>query len=149
MANLKTVNVIPATNGEDSWYKMQKNFYTFNTQSRTPLYIDMKTNLTYNQSGIWMIEAVGYNYGTSAVVRSAWSFSISSGIESLSLNDMASGITAKTAYISSDNYVVLKVNATDMYFLGFVLNAYTFFPDWSKSIQITAAAQSATSGRYY
>ena len=142
-----------------SWYFQQKYIYTFNTTSGSPLYIHLKTNLigatTYN---MWMFEAVGYNYGLSAPIRSSWAFHISTAgapytngfLYNIGLVNQYGGLTAHGVYIASDGYIVLRAYAASNYYNGFTINAYATRSDVTQSnVSIIASIQTTDGGNYY
>ena len=52
----------------NGWSLQQRNFYWFNTGSGSPSYIHMKLNLGAGVDTMYMIEAVGYNYGNGTAI---------------------------------------------------------------------------------
>ena len=136
--------------GGTPWYLQQKYIYHFNTGSGSPLYIHMKLSIQETYP-MWLIEAVGYNYGLGASVRCAWGFHKSgAGLYSIGLQNAYGGLNADGIYLSSDGYPVIRAYAGSQYYQGFILNAYSTRGDAASSnISVIAASQNSTSGNYY
>lgn len=156
MANLQGPLRISPIN---TWYFQQKYFYRFATTASTPLYIHMKTNLIgASSANMWMIEAVGYNYGRATNTRCSWSFHISTYgapytngyLYNIGLYNQYSGMDAHGVYIASDGYICIRAYASSQYYNGFYLNAYATRSDVTQTnISIIAAVQTTDSGQYY
>jgi hypothetical protein len=146
MANLvDPTNVRTSGNG---WYS-KYNIYLFYTYSATPNYVHFKTNVSANTEKIFMIEAIGYNYGGASAIRAAWGVYTTGGggTTPKGLQTIA-GLTADGVYTSSDGYACIRAYAGSLYFAGWILNAHVH-PSYSVNITITAASQNSTSGNYY
>jgi hypothetical protein len=144
------INISYFNIGASYWYRQQKNFYQFMTTTSSPSYIHIKTNI--NQSyPMWMIEAVGYNYGNGAPVRCAWGFNKSgASLASVALSNGYTGMNADGVYISTDGYVVLRAYAGGHYYNGFCLNGYSVREDAASTIvTVLAVSQNTTTGNYY
>lgn len=130
----------------------QKAFYWFNTGAGSPLYIHMKTNISFTNI-MYCIEAEGYNYALTAPVLCSWtgySYQPDLNIYGYSVNNWYSGMSADASYRSSDNFIVLRAFAESHYYNGFVLNSYMANPNGNAfRVAITAAVQTSTSGNYY
>lgn len=154
MATLKGLNVYP-TGANAHW--QQRNFFSFRTTSGASSYVHMKTNIPENSYEMWMIEAVGYAYGSSGrPIRNAWVFYCyppAGGTSYIGLHQASTGQgtydggTADGAYDSSDGFVTLRYSG-GMYYTGFILNAYPTRYGQRK-VQITEYAQNSTSGAHY
>lgn len=142
-----------------SWYFQQKYFYHFYTTAADPQYIHIKTNLigatSYN---MWMIEAIGYNFGKALPIRCSWSFHISTAgapytngfLYNIGLVNQYGGMNAHGVYIASDGYIVLRGYASTNYYTGFILNAYATRSDVTQSnISVISSIQTSNSGNYY
>lgn len=131
---------------------IQRAFYRFRTESGSPLYIHMKTNI--NMTNImWYIEAEGYNYGTALPVLCSWvgyAYEASNDVISTAVTNYYTGMNADGIYKSSDGYAVLRAYAVSHYYNGFVLNSYMANPNGNAyRVSISAAIQTSTSGNYY
>jgi hypothetical protein len=148
MANLTApINIYK----NSSWYLQQRNIYWFNTTSGSPLYIHFKTNLYNNIDTLYMIEAVGYNYGNANPVRCAWGFQWSYGVvRNVGLQKEYNGLDPHGVYASSDGYLCFRGYSNTHYYNGFILNAYATRTDQTHyQVSITAVNQNSTSGNYY
>lgn len=142
-----------------SWYYQQRNIFNFNTTATTPLYIHMKTNIIgANGGNMWMIEAIGYNFGNAAPVRCSWGFHISTYgapytngyLYNIGLRNQYTGMNAHGVYIASDGYIVIRAYAATQYYNGFTLNAYSTRSDVTQTnISIISSIQTSDSGNYY
>ena len=144
---LGPINIYP----NSSWHLQQRNFYWFNTTSGSPSYIHFKTNLGGGIDTMYMIEAIGYNYGAASPVRCAWGFQWSYGVaRNIGLQNQYSGMNADGVYASSDGYLCIRAYAGGHYYNGFILNAYATRTDTTHyQVSITASSQNSTSGNYY
>ena len=139
----------------NGWSLQQRNFYWFNTGSGSPSYIHMKLNLGAGVDTMYMIEAVGYNYGNGTAIRCAWGFQWSFGAApgytyNVGLQNIYGGMTANGVYKSSDGYCVLRAYANTHYYNGFMLNAYATRTDTTHyQLSVTAVVQTDNSGNYY
>ena len=100
---------------------------------------------------MYMIEAVGYNYGAASPVRCAWGFYYYlGGVSHVGLQNEYSGMSADGVYTSSDGYLCFRAYAGTHYYNGFILNAYATRTDTTHyAVSITAVNQNSTSGNYY
>jgi len=141
-------------------YFTQRAFYTFNTTVSSPTYIHMKTNIGgLSNYAMYMIEAVGYNYGVGAAIRCAWGFYLYSPaatyatgtLNSVGLKNQFGGMSADGVYMSSDYFVTIRAAVSSNYFNGFTLNGYSVRTDTgaAQNISIQAAVQTSNSGNYY
>lgn len=115
-------------------------------------YYHFKTNIGKNTNRMFMIEAVGYAYGSGSAIRCAWSgypYSGSGTIINTQLRKLYPGLTPDGVYYSSDNYVVLRASASS-YFSGWILNSYTPSPaGYAFQVRIQESVQTSESGAYY
>ena len=134
-----------------SFYLQQRNFYNFFTGSGSPSYLHFKTNLGNNIDTLYMIEAVGYNYGNAYAIRCAWGFQWSYGVvRNVGLQNGYSGMNADGVYASSDGYLCIRAWAGGHYYNGFMLNAYATRTDQTHyQVSIISSSQNSTSGNYY
>ena len=131
---------------------MQQAFSGFSTTSGSPSYIHLKTDIPKSSNIMFYIEAEGYNYGTALPVLCSWTgYPFGDGnLYNVSLTNFYTGMTADGAYLSSDNYVVLRAYAASHYFNGFVLNSVMANPNGNNvRVSILASSQNSTSGNYY
>lgn len=134
-----------------SWYLQQRSIYNFNTTGGSPSYIHFKTNIWYDEDAMYMIEAVGYNYGAASPIRCAWGFYMYGGsLYQSGVANIYGGMNADGMYVSSDNRICIRAYAGGHYYSGFTLNAYACRLDTTHhQVQILAASQNSTSGNYY
>ena len=115
-------------------------------------YYHFKTNIPYQSSVMFMIEAIGYNYGSSQNIRSSWcgyTYSAGTVIYSIGLHNAYPGLSAHGMYYSSDGYVVIRANG-ESYFTGWAFNAYTTNPTMAGfQIRILATAQNTNAGVHF
>lgn len=148
MATLTTpTNVRTAGSG---WYS-QYQLYNFYTTSGSPQYVHFKTNVSTSTEKIFMLEAIGYNYGLGLAIRCSWGVyttggggATAKGLQTFS----STGLVADGVYASSDGYACIRAYGSSLYFAGWVLNGHVH-PSWSVTISITDVNQNATSGNYY
>jgi hypothetical protein len=134
-----------------SWYLQQRKFYNFFTGSGSPNYLHFKTNLYNNIDTMYLIEAVGYNYGNAYAIRCGWGFQWSYGVaRNIGLQNGYPGMSADGVYASSDGYLCIRAYSGSHYYNGFMLNAYATRTDQTHyAVTITASSQNSTSGNYY
>ena len=138
----------------NDWSLQQRNFYNFFTGSGSPSYLHFKTNLGAGIDTMYMIEAVGFNYGNGTAIRCAWGFQWSYGppgyLANVGLQNIYGGMSANGVYKSSDGYCVIRAYANSHYYNGFMLNAYATRTDTTHyKLSITAGVQTDNSGNYY
>jgi hypothetical protein len=137
-----------------TWALQQRNFYNFFTGSGSPSYIHMKLNLGAGVDTMYMIEAVGFNYGNGTPIRCAWGFQWSYGAPAyanyIGLQNIYGGMSAHGVYKSSDGYCVIRAYAGSHYYNGFMLNAYATRTDTTHyQLSVIAAVQTDNAGNYY
>jgi hypothetical protein len=137
-----------------TWSLQQRNFYNFFTGSGSPSYIHMKLNLGPSIDTMYMIEAVGFNYGNGTMIRCAWGFQWSYGpagyIANVGLQNIYGGMSAHGVYKSTDGYCVIRAYANSHYYNGFMLNGYATRTDTTHyQLSVTAAVQTDNAGNYY
>ena len=138
----------------NSWSLQQRNFYNFFTGSGSPSYIHMKLNLGPGIDTMYMIEAVGFNYGNGTAIRCAWGFQWSYGpagyIANVGLQNIYGGMSAHGVYKSSDGYCVIRAYANSHYYNGFMLNGYATRTDTTHfQLSVISAVQTDNAGNYY
>jgi hypothetical protein len=126
----------------------------------------MLTNIPYNNTAFYMIEAVGYNYGLALDIYCTWGFRpsvINSNIKYASesrTNGLLPGSTTLQGIYNSSSgtgYVVVYAYADSFYYIGFALNVFAATNEASidderaqiPDVQITASSLNQTSGAYY
>ena len=146
MATFTTpTNVRTAGSG---WYA-QYQLYNFYTGSDSPYYVHFKTNVSASTEKIFMLEAIGYNYSTYVPIRCSWGiYTTGSGSVTSKGMQSISGLTADGIYKSSDGYACIRAYSSGLYYAGWVLNGHVN-PNYSVTLDITAASQNSTSGNYY
>jgi hypothetical protein len=137
-----------------TWSLQQRNFYNFFTGSGSPLYIHMKLNLGPSIDTMYVIEAIGFNYGNGTAIRCAWGFQWSYGpagyIANVGLQNIYGGMSAHGVYKSTDGYCVIRAYANSHYYNGFMLNGYATRTDTTHyQLSVTAAVQTDNAGNYY
>jgi hypothetical protein len=125
----------------------QLGVYSFATTDGSLAYLHMKTNVPVSRNAMWMIEFVGYGYGSSSNIRSGIVFHTSvNTIYAVGAQNIYPGLTPQAVYTSSDGYAVIRVNAA-FYFAGFVVNAYSTAPySPNEPFSFLAVAQNNNSG---
>jgi len=113
-------------------------------------YFHYKTNIATNTYIMGMVEAIGYAYGADKPIRAAWVFyAYTTYIANPGTATLYSGLTAHGVYLSSDNYVCLRANASS-YFSGWSFNSYCLNPTGAGTqISFQAVSQNSNSGNYY
>jgi hypothetical protein len=125
----------------------QLGVYCFTTTDGSLSYFHLKTNVPVSRNTMWLVEFVGYGYGSAQNIRSGIVFHTSgSVIYHVGSQNIYPGLTPQAVYTSSDGYAVIRVNA-GFYFTGFVVNAYSTAPYTpNQPFQILAASQNNNSG---
>lgn len=132
----------------NNWFT-QLGVYSFATTDGSLSYLHLKTNVPVSRNTMWMIEFVGYSYGSAENTRAAICFHTSGGTiynvgQRRFYYDM--GLIAQAVYKSADNYAVIRLNAA-FYYSGFVVNAYSTAPYApNEPFTITAVSQNNNSG---
>ena len=127
----------------------QLGVYSFTTGDASKSYLHLKTNVpvTGGRNTMWLIEFVGYAYGSAQNIRAGIVFHTSVGtLYHIGTQNIYPGLTPETVYISSDGYAVIRVTAL-FYYTGFVINAYSTAPYTpNEPFRILAASQNTNSG---
>jgi hypothetical protein len=125
----------------------QQNVYNFATTNGDNSYLHLKTNVPVARNTMWMVEFVGYAYGSAQNIRAAIAFHTSGGLlYRVGAQTIYPGLTPQTVYTSTDGYAVIRTVAT-MYYTGFVINAYSTAPYApNEPFAILAVAQNSNSG---
>lgn len=116
-------------------------------------FLDIKTSIPQQSYIMPMIELVGYNYIQAQAIRVAfviytYSYLISNS-ETSSYSGFG-GVSPYSVYISSDGYVCLKVQSSNLYYVGFSMDAYSVAGNGAQvEIGILAAAVTTSSGNVY
>lgn len=120
--------------------RVQRDFITWNTAAigAQPVYI--KTNIADGSNVMYRIAVEGYAYGSAQAIDSVavgFAYSGSPGtIANHSTNNYASGATI-SQYISSDGFVVIKLQFNNTFFAGFSASAWFTNPA-GEGFQISA-----------
>jgi hypothetical protein len=143
MAKLSTTNISSGI--------QQHGIFQFSNGASSGNYVHMETTITQPSSNIMMmIEAVGYNYGTSLPVRCAWYFYSYAYALGGGNNGTYTGLSADGIYYTSAGYVAIRAYTSSPYYLGFTLNAYPAAGNGGGTIiGIRRVSQNSTSGAYY
>jgi hypothetical protein len=110
--------------------KVRRDFFTFATSSSTPTTIHLKTNVKIQTNTMYRFLVEGYNYGNGAAVNSdavGYTYAGWSCIGQNSVNNYAPGVTL-SQYCSADGYVVLRLQSSSAYFLGFSVSGWFVNP---------------------
>ena len=147
MANLQSGTGIYPENG--GYLEQLGIFSAANLSNSAGSYYHMKTNISHQTYVMIMIEAVGYNYGTSLPIRCAWNFYTYDYFFGAVQNSSYNGASAHSHYVSSDNKVVIVLYASSLYYCGFTLNVYnTAGAGYGTPVSIISAVQTSTSTYY-
>jgi hypothetical protein len=145
----------PTTIHDAGYNRAQLNICQYQNQGdQTAKYIHMKTNILRYSSVMYMIEAIGYNYGTAQSVRCAFTGYMYDLAGQTIYNPTQftnyPGLTAHGQYLSSDNYLCLRFSAASAYYLGFVLNVYQMNPiQVQHYVLVSDFVTNTTSGAHY
>ena len=123
---MKTADDVRITpkNVSDKNYQLGK--YWYNTTTNSGGYIHLKTNIANQSSVMFHIHLEGYNYGRQRAIDSVftgYTYSGWAGVNNQYMVDYAGGAVAQEIYISSDNYVCLRLYQTTWYYAGFLIHA--------------------------
>lgn len=110
----------PVTIGPGYQQRGIANFWDGNFYS----YVHIKTTIPQQSYIMPMIELIGFNYGTAAPIRMAFVIYTYSYLIS-NWENAYSGVVGNGVYISGDGYICLRVYASNMYFVGFSMDAYS------------------------
>jgi hypothetical protein len=145
MANLQGTGIYP-----ENGYLEQLGIYNVaNLSSGGGQYYHMKLNITHQSYNMIMIEAVGYNYGTSAPLRCAWNFYCYDYFFGNVQNSAYDGLTAHSHYVAADNKIVIVAYASSLYYCGFTLNAYNTAGNGYGTITSVVSAVQTSAATYY
>lgn len=142
----------------DSYNRVQMHFFRYSPgdvdAGAGDYYIHLKTNIPRYSSAMYMIEAVGYNYGIGQSIRCAWTGYMYNdpGYTVYAPNQFQGypGLTAHGQYVSSDNFLVLRATAATLRWPSFTLSAYQMNPvPVIDPVRITATAANLTSGAHF
>lgn len=100
--------------------------YWYNTTYNGAGYVHLKTNIANQSSVMFHIHFEGYNYDKAQSIDSVVTGYTYSGWPSIYNQYMVNytgGVTLESTYISSDNYVCIRLYASSWYYAGFVINA--------------------------
>ena len=138
-----------STNLESGY--QQLGIFQFSNGAPSGNYIHMETNITHPSSNImFMLEAVGYCYGTSNPVRCSWNCYSYAYIISNTNNTNYTGMSADGVYYGSAGYVVIRAYTSSPYYLGFTLNSYMVAGNGAQQpMSIRRVSQNSTSGVFY
>ncbi len=121
--------------------QVKRDFLTFSTGASTPTTVHIKTNLVDKGGVMYRIAVEGYNYGAARAINSdavGYLYSATSGITSGFTDNYAAGVTI-SQYISSDGFLVIRLDAGSMYYAGFSVSAWLTNPT-GNAFDITATA---------
>ena len=108
--------------GQNGYGFRKTGFFTYNSTSSTSGYIHMLTNIPESTFALYMIEAVGYNYGLAQDIYCTWGFrptgikdNIKYASESRTNGLLPGSTTLQGIYISSSENVVVYAYAASFY----------------------------------
>ena len=153
MANLAPTKIV-LPNFYPAHNRVDLNFYRHGATFSGTTYIHVKTNFPRYGSQMYMIEAIGYNYGVAQSIQCAFVGYTYNSPGAVITNGGQSqaypGLTAHGQYLSTDDFVVLRFFATDCTYAAFSLNCYQANPiGASISPQVTAIVLNNTAGAHY
>lgn len=130
------------------------NFFLYDAYVPSSTHLHFKTNIARYSDQMYMIEAIGYNYGRGQAIQCAFTGymynSPGTTIHSPTQFQGAPGLVADGQYVSSDNFLVLRFSTNTTVYAGFVLNAYFTNPNSNLvAPQITAYNAGTNSGTVY
>lgn len=127
----------------------QRGIASFFTDISGYNFINIKTSIPHQSYVMPMIELIGYNYATAQPIRTAFVIYTYSYLISGSQNAY-NGMTPYGTYISSDNYVCLKLFMPNTYYVGFSMDAYSVAGNGAQyEVGIIAAAATSSPGNIY
>lgn len=101
---------------------VQRDFLTWNTTATGATPVHIKTNIAAGSHVMYRIAVEGYNFGMAQAINSdvaGYTYSQSpTNIHSATANNYAPGAPI-SQYISSDGYVVIKLEPVSTYYMGF------------------------------
>ncbi len=106
-------------------FRVKRDIASWNTQNSNGNPIHIKTNIPYNSNVMYRLLVEGYNYGLAQPINSeavGYTYNTSYIYNANTVNH-ASG-AALTQYYSADNFVVLKLSASNFYGAGFSVSAW-------------------------
>ena len=115
-----------------------RDFLTWSTTQNNTLPIHIKTNITYGTHTMYRILIEGYSYSSQKAINSDAVGYMYTGPQTLlntGVNNYSAGATL-TQYVSTDNYLVLKLTpANSNYYIGFSASAWFVNPYGKMDIQ--------------
>jgi hypothetical protein len=116
-------------------------------------YFHIKTNIPNRSDVMYLIEAVGYNYGAAQAIRCAWGGYMYNhqdwGIYNGCLHSPYPGMIAHGQYVSADNFLVIRGYRSYLYFTGFNLNVYQQNPVPITNFAVQTFVLNSNSGAHY
>lgn len=100
--------------------------YWWNNTANTAGWVHIKTNILWKSSIMFHLHLEGYNYGKQRAIDTVftgYTYSGWNGVNNAYMVDYADGVQSQAIYISSDNYVCLRLYQNTWYYAGFVINA--------------------------
>lgn len=112
-------------------------------------YVHIKTNIAQQTYIMPMIELIGYNYIQAQPIRMAFVIYTYAYLISNWQNGY-NGVQGNGVYISSDGYVCLRVYSSNLYYVGFSMDAYSVAGAGAQvEIGILAMSANNTAGNFY
>jgi hypothetical protein len=87
-------------------------------------FVHIKTSIPQQTYVMPMIEIIGYNYATAQPIRMAFVIYTYSYLIS-NWQNVYNGLIGDGVYISSDGYICLRLYASNLYYVGFSIDAYS------------------------
>ena len=110
--------------------QVRRDFLTWNTSSNTAIPVHIKTNIPIKSNTMYRILVEGYNYGASTVINSdvvGYTYQLWACMGNASVNNYAGGVSI-SQYCSADGFVVVRLDVTSNYYMGFSTSAWFMNP---------------------
>ena len=125
-AKLDVAGDLNATRLNTAGGQVRRDFLVWNTTSNTALPLHIKTNIPIKSNTMYRILVEGYNYGASTVINSdavGYTYVSWACMGNASTNNYASGVSI-SQYCSADGFVVIRLDVTSNYYMGFSASAW-------------------------
>lgn len=125
--------------------RVQRDLLVWNSVSNLPAPVHIKTNIQAGSNTMYRISVDGYNYGESALISSlAAGFAYSNGsLLGADVSSLTAGATI-SQYLSTDGYVVIRLDARSFYYAGFSVSAWFVNPTGNFEMSAEVFRQSSS-----
>ena len=108
---------------------VQRDIWQYKTTTSGGRYIHIKTNVKFNNT-MYRIEIKGYNYGRVREINNVWMGYARSNNTVIGVRHRAydDGLYSMLQYRTSDGYLALRAYGSNVYYMGFTMNAMTLNP---------------------